>query len=166
VGQATCSVDGVVRCRPPETATKRFGKLLLESREGWCIDAPHGIGQGFNDAHIVDRLIVDLARVRQLEADTLSGGLYALVGGTSTFGRRHIEAGERDLRTASGGGGCRWLISECGNGGESEQRAQGSRAEGGLRADRWNAGAALMQAQRPQAWRALMDAGKLTKDNS
>jgi predicted transcriptional regulator len=33
-------------------------------------------------------------------------------------------------------------------------------------ADRWNAGAALMQAQSPQAWRALMDAGKLFSDNS
>lgn len=31
--------------------------------------------------------------------------------------------------------------------------------------DRWNAGAALMQAQSPEAWRALMDAGKLTVDN-
>jgi hypothetical protein len=35
-----------------------------------------------------------------------------------------------------------------------------------LRADRWNAGAALMQAQSPEAWRALMDASKLTSDNS
>jgi len=33
-------------------------------------------------------------------------------------------------------------------------------------ADRWNAGAALMAAQSPEAWRALMDAGKLTADNS
>jgi hypothetical protein len=35
-----------------------------------------------------------------------------------------------------------------------------------MRADRWNAGAALMQAQSPEAWRALMDAGKLSSDNS
>lgn len=35
-----------------------------------------------------------------------------------------------------------------------------------MRADRWNAGAALMQAQSPQAWRGLMDAGKLMADNS
>ncbi len=34
-----------------------------------------------------------------------------------------------------------------------------------LQADRWNAGAALMQAQSPEAWRVLMDAGKLTADN-
>ena len=33
-------------------------------------------------------------------------------------------------------------------------------------ADRWNAGAALMAAQSPEAWRVLMDAGKLTADNS
>jgi hypothetical protein len=33
-------------------------------------------------------------------------------------------------------------------------------------ADRWNAGAALMQTQNPEAWRALMDAGKLTANNS
>ena len=33
-------------------------------------------------------------------------------------------------------------------------------------ADRWNAGAALMRAQSPEAWRALMDAGKLSSDNS
>jgi len=35
-----------------------------------------------------------------------------------------------------------------------------------MRAERWNAGARLMQAQSPEAWRALMDAGKLTADNS
>jgi Family of unknown function (DUF6118) len=35
-----------------------------------------------------------------------------------------------------------------------------------MNADRWNAGAALMQAQSPQAWRTLMDAGKLFSDNS
>jgi Family of unknown function (DUF6118) len=33
-------------------------------------------------------------------------------------------------------------------------------------ADRWNAGAALMQAQSPEAWRTLMDAGKLSTANS
>jgi hypothetical protein len=35
-----------------------------------------------------------------------------------------------------------------------------------MNADRWNAGAALMQAQSPKAWSALMDAGKLFSDNS
>lgn len=35
-----------------------------------------------------------------------------------------------------------------------------------MQADRWNAGAALMQAQSPEAWRALIDAGKLTTANS
>jgi hypothetical protein len=35
-----------------------------------------------------------------------------------------------------------------------------------LHADRWNAGAALMQAQSPEAWRALMVAGKLATNNS
>jgi Family of unknown function (DUF6118) len=35
-----------------------------------------------------------------------------------------------------------------------------------MNADRWNAGAALMQAQSPEAWRVLMDAGKLAGDNS
>lgn len=33
-------------------------------------------------------------------------------------------------------------------------------------ADRWNAGAALMAGQSPEAWRALMDASKLTTANS
>ena len=35
-----------------------------------------------------------------------------------------------------------------------------------LRAHRWDAGAALMKAQNPEAWRALMDAGKLSPANS
>jgi Family of unknown function (DUF6118) len=35
-----------------------------------------------------------------------------------------------------------------------------------LNADRWDAGSALMKAQSPQAWRALMDAGKLSTANS
>jgi hypothetical protein len=35
-----------------------------------------------------------------------------------------------------------------------------------LHADRWDAGSALMQAQSPQAWRVLMDAGKFSTDNS
>jgi hypothetical protein len=35
-----------------------------------------------------------------------------------------------------------------------------------LRADRWDAGAALMQAQSPEAWRVLMDGGKLSTANS
>jgi hypothetical protein len=34
-----------------------------------------------------------------------------------------------------------------------------------MRADRWNAGGALMEAQDPQAWRSLSDAIKLTGDN-
>lgn len=34
-----------------------------------------------------------------------------------------------------------------------------------MRADRWNAGGALMQAQNPDAWSALMNAGKLSVDN-
>jgi hypothetical protein len=35
-----------------------------------------------------------------------------------------------------------------------------------MRADRWNAGAALMQVQSPEAWCALLDASKLTTANS
>ncbi len=35
-----------------------------------------------------------------------------------------------------------------------------------MNADRWNAGAALMQAQSPEAWRALMDADQLMAANS
>jgi hypothetical protein len=85
----------VVRCRPPDdTATERFGELFLEGRESGCIDAPHSIGNGFNDAHIVDRLIVDLAWVRQLEAKALGGGLDALIGDMSTFRHGQIEAAE------------------------------------------------------------------------
>jgi hypothetical protein len=34
-----------------------------------------------------------------------------------------------------------------------------------MRADRWNAGGALMEAQDPQAWRTLSDAVKLTGEN-
>jgi hypothetical protein len=34
-----------------------------------------------------------------------------------------------------------------------------------MKSDRWNAGARLMQDQNPEAWRALMEAGKLTRDN-
>jgi hypothetical protein len=35
-----------------------------------------------------------------------------------------------------------------------------------MKADRWDAGSALMQAQNPEAWIVLMAAGKLTADNS
>ena len=35
-----------------------------------------------------------------------------------------------------------------------------------LHADRWNAGGALMQAQNPEAWRVLQDAGRLTTANA
>ena len=35
-----------------------------------------------------------------------------------------------------------------------------------LHTDRWNAGAALMQAQNPEAWRVLMGTGKLSTNNS
>jgi|SRR5579859_4130592 len=35
-----------------------------------------------------------------------------------------------------------------------------------MRADRWDAGSALMKAQSPEAWNVLMAAGKLTADNS
>lgn len=56
---------------------ERFGALFLEGCEGGRLDAPHGIGQGFRNTYLVERLIVDEAGVPQEEAKALDNRLYS-----------------------------------------------------------------------------------------